>query len=81
MRTATTLPDDEPNWSYGLGVMVFPAWVGHTGTIEDARTFTIDLPNGYTVSVLSATTKVPSGEDLLEEFMPEIVTLAALPAT
>jgi hypothetical protein len=55
--------------------------VGHTGTIEDARTFTIDLPNGYTVSVLSATGKVPSGEDLLEEFMPEIVTLAALPAT
>jgi D-alanyl-D-alanine carboxypeptidase len=81
MRTATTLPDDEPNWSYGLGMMVFPAWVGHTGTIEDARTFTIDLPNGYTLSVLSATGKVPSGEDLLEEFMPEIFALAALPAT
>lgn len=81
MRTPTALPDDEPDWSYGLGLMVFPTWVGHTGTIEDVRTFAVALPNGYTVSVLGATGKVASGEDLLAQFLPELTALAALPPT
>ncbi len=81
MRTTNTLVDNEPNWTYGLGLMVFPTWVGHTGTIEDARAFALALPNGYTVSVLCASTKVPSGEDLIEEFQPELLALAALTST
>ncbi len=81
MRTTNILVDDEPNWTYGLGLMVFPTWLGHTGTIEDARAFALALPNGYTVSVLCASTKVPSGEDLIEAFEPELLALAALTST
>jgi D-alanyl-D-alanine carboxypeptidase len=80
MRTPTTLVDDEPNWTYGLGLMVFPWAYGHTGTIEDARSFALALPNGYSVTVLSAGNRVQSGEDLIDAFGPELLQLAALPS-
>jgi D-alanyl-D-alanine carboxypeptidase len=80
MRTPTTLVDDERDWSYGLGLMVFSWAHGHTGTIEDVRTLALALPNGYSVVVLSAGTRVPSGEDLMGAFGAELMTLAALPS-
>ena len=80
MRTPTSLVDDEPNWTYGLGLMVFPWADGHTGTIEDVRTFALALPNGYSVTVLSAGNRVQSGEDLIDAFGPELLQLAALPS-
>lgn len=80
MLTPTTLPDDEENWSYGLGLMVGPTWFGHTGTIEDVRAVALDLANGYTVVVLAATDALPNGEALIDAFAAEIFALATLPS-
>lgn len=79
MLTPTPLPDDEENWSYGLGLMLGPTWFGHTGTIEDVRAVALDLANGYTVVVLSATDVLPNGEALIDAFTAELYALATLP--
>ena len=79
MLTATPLPDDEDDWSYGLGLMVAPAWFGHTGTIEDVRAIGLDTVNGYTVVLLTATDEIPDGGSLVEYFAAEFAALLALP--
>jgi CubicO group peptidase (beta-lactamase class C family) len=79
MHTPSPVFDEEQDWTYGLGLMLFAGFSGHTGTLENVRTFVIDLPNGYTVSVLCATEGVPDGEAMIKEFVAEIALLAALP--
>lgn len=79
MRRVTTVPDDEPNFDYGLGLMVFPIGYGHTGTIEDVRAFALALPNGYSVTVLAAGERVANGEALIEAFAGPLLVLSSLP--
>ena len=79
MRTPTPLPDDEDDWSYGLGLMVAPRWFGHTGTIEDVRAIGLDLDNGYTLVLLTATDEIPNGGALVDYFAVELAALLALP--
>lgn len=80
MLTAVAVPDDEVFPGYGLGLMISPSFYGHTGTIEDVSAFAVDLPNGYTVVVLTASEEVGGGEGLVERFAAELASLAALPA-
>ena len=79
MLTPTLLPDDEDDWSYGLGMMVAPNWFGHTGTIEDVRAIGLDTANGYTVVLLTATDEIPNGGELATVFAAELAALLALP--
>ena len=80
MLTPFAVPKDEVFPSYGLGLMIAPGYYGHTGTIEDVSAFAVDLPNGYTVVVLTASEDVGGGEGLVEIFAAELAALAALPA-
>ena len=74
------VPEDEVFPSYGLGLMISPSFYGHTGTIEDVSAFAVDLPNGYTAVVLTASEDVGGGEGLVERFAAELALLAALSA-
>ena len=53
--------------------MIFASAWGHTGTIESARTFALTFPNGYSVTVMTSTQAVGTGEqlDALEPFHPD----------
>lgn len=79
MRTPTPLPNKDEDWQYGLGLMVGHGWVGHSGTIEDVRTVTIRLDNGYSVAILVASTGLAEGEALLTTFALPVLQLAVLP--
>ena len=51
----------------------------HTGTIEDVATVAITLDNGYTISILTASSGLPEGEALLDVFALPLLELAVLP--
>ncbi len=80
-RTPSGLDTRDTDWRYGLGLMIFASAWGHTGTIESARTFALTFPNGYSVSVLTSTQAVGTGEQLIQQFLPQIAELAGLPAS
>jgi len=80
MLNTVVVPEDDVFPAYGLGLMISPSFYGHTGTIEDVSAFAVDLPNGYTVVVLTASEEVGGGEGLVERFAAELALLAALPA-
>lgn len=83
MRTWGGVQSDVPDkYQYGLGLMLVApgTWVGHTGTIESVRSFSLLLPNGYAVSVLTSSEKhVSNGTALIDYFRAELDMLAALP--
>ena len=72
------VPSIDEDWTYGLGLLLFHDSFGHTGTLEDVMTFAIDLPNGYTVAVLTATEEFDDGEAVKGAFQAEIDALAAV---
>ncbi len=78
-RTPSGLDTRTPDWRYGLGLMIFNAAWGHTGTIESARNFVLTMPNGYTVTVLASTVAASSGEQLIRTFLTQVAELAQLP--
>lgn len=78
MRTPMQVPSPDEDWSYGLGLLLFHDSFGHTGTLEDVMTFAIDLPNGYTLAVLTAGDEFDDGEAVKEAFQTEIDALAAV---
>lgn len=82
MRTWSGIQSDVPDkYQYGLGLMLVApgTWVGHTGTIESVRSFSLLLPNGYGITVLtSSESKVANGTALIDYFRGEIDALALL---
>lgn len=80
-RTPSGLDTRTPDWSYGLGLMLFQSGWGHTGTIESARTFVLTFPNGYSLAVMTSTQVVGTGEQLVRAFLPQIDVLAKLRAS
>ena len=84
MRTWNGIQSDVPDkYQYGLGLMlVTPGTiVGHTGTIESVRSFSLLLPNGYSVTVLSSSEKtVGNGTALIDYFRGQIDWLSLLPS-
>ena len=78
MRTPMPVPSIDEDWTYGLGLLLFHDSFGHTGTLEDVMAFAIDLPNGYTVAVLTATEEFDDGEAVKGAFQAEIDALAAV---
>ena len=78
-RTGSGPIEDEPDWQYGLGLMLFRGPVGHTGTLENALSAAVTLPNDYSV-VLSTTSEEPGdGEGLLTENATALTALLRLP--
>ncbi len=80
-RTPSALDTRDTDWRYGLGLMIFASAWGHTGTIESARTFALTFPNGYSVTVMTSTQAVGTGEQLIQQFLSQIAELASLPAS
>lgn len=71
--------EGEPDWQYGLGLMLFRGLVGHTGTLENALSADVVLPNDYSL-MLSTTSEEPGdGEGLLEENGAALTALLRLP--
>jgi len=83
VRAWSGVQSDVPaKYQYGLGLMLVTpgTYVGHTGTIESVRSFSLLLPNGYAVTVLtSSESKVANGTALIDYFRGEIENLALLP--
>lgn len=78
-RTGSGPIDDEPDWQYGLGLMIFRGPVGHTGTLENALSADVTLPNDYSL-MLSTTSEQPGdGEGLLDENAAALDALLRLP--
>lgn len=78
MRSPMPVPSPDEDWTFGAGLLLFRDSFGHTGTLEDVMTFAIDLPNGYTVAVLTATEEFDDGEAVKAAFQAEIDALASI---
>jgi D-alanyl-D-alanine carboxypeptidase len=79
-RRPIPVPSSDEDWTYGLGTMLFGGYRwGHTGTIESVRSFALNTPNGYTLTVLYGMDWPDSGEGVLRQFAAELDALAALP--
>lgn len=73
--------ENEPDWQYGLGLMIFHGPIGHTGTLENALSADVTLPNDYSL-MLSTTSEEPGdGEGLLAESGAALSALLRLPDT
>ena len=59
--------EGETAWQYGLGLMIFHGPVGHTGTLENALSADVTLPNDYSLMISTTSEEPGDGEGLLEE--------------
>ena len=79
LRQPCTPAGRKPADRYGLGQLSFGDLWGHTGSVEGVRTVTLSLPNGYVVTILTATTSDTWVGPLLETFSKEFARAEALP--
>lgn len=78
-RVKTGSIENETDWQYGLGLMIFHGPIGHTGTLENALSADVTLPNDYSL-MLSTTSEEPGdGEGLLAENGAALTALMRLP--
>ena len=78
-RTGSGPIDDEPDWQYGLGLMLFRGPIGHTGTLEHALTAAVTLANDYSLMVSTTSEEPGDGEGLLAEYVDAVTALQRLP--
>jgi len=78
-RTGTGPIDDQPDWQYGLGLMLFRGAVGHTGTLENALTAVVGFANDYSLAVTTTSEEPGDGEGLLEANAAAVRALLRLP--